>query len=391
MPLYFLNLFNFLVADVRDGLGPFLGVFLQQNHWQVNKIGFVMTLAGLTSIIITTPVSMLIDHIRYKKNIGIIATISIIIGCYFIYHYPNLPMTIISQMLIAIAGATLISATVSITMGLVGPDLFDKQIGYNESFNHAGNACAALIVGIASYYFGLKAIFILMSCSAFLAITALALIPSRQIDNKIARGLNVNQTSPQPFFKLLKNKKLFILAVTIGLFHLANAAMLPLLSQSMVAKNIINKPGSYTAMTIIIAQTTMIPMAIFAAFFAKRHEYRILLILALVALPARGLLIGTIQHPLVLLPAEILDGVGAGLIGVAIPGIVAKIMQGSGRFNTGLGIIFTCQGLCASCSHYLAGTIAKYHGYDQAFLTLSLIALCALLFWLVFTKDVSFG
>lgn len=67
MPLYFLNLFNFLVADVRDGLGPFLGVFLQQNHWQVNKIGFVMTLAGLTSIIITTPVSMLIDHIRYKK------------------------------------------------------------------------------------------------------------------------------------------------------------------------------------------------------------------------------------------------------------------------------------------------------------------------------------
>ena len=144
-------------------------------------------------------------------------------------------------------------------------------------------------------------------------------------------------------------------------------------------------------MTIIIAQTTMIPMAIFAAFFAKRHEYRILLVLALVALPARGLLIGTIQHPLVLLPAEILDGVGAGLIGVAIPGIVAKIMQGSGRFNTGLGIIFTCQGLCASYSHYLAGTIAKYHGYDQAFLTLSLIALCALVFWLVFTKDVSFG
>lgn len=387
MPLFFLNLFNFLVADVRDGLGPFLGVFLQQNHWQVDKIGLVMTLAGLTGVIITTPISMLIDNIVYKKTISIFATFSIITGCYFIYHYPNFPVTAFSQILTAIAGATLISATISITLGLVGPGRFDHQLGRNESFNHAGNACAALIAGISSYYFGLKAVFILMSCSAIVAILALSLIPSKKINHKLARGLNQPQDIPQPFLDLFKNTKLLTLAVTVCLFHLANAAMLPLLSQSMVAHHVIDKPGSYVAMTIIVAQVTMIPMALFAAKFAQNKGYRWIFIMALMALPVRGLLAGIIQNPSILLPVEILDGIGAGLTGVAIPGLVARILKGSGRFNTGLGLIFTCQGVSAASSHYVAGTISEYYGYNIAFLGLSLIAFCGLIFWLLTTKE----
>ena len=33
---------NFFIADVRDGLGPFLGVFLQSNGWTPAEIGIVM-------------------------------------------------------------------------------------------------------------------------------------------------------------------------------------------------------------------------------------------------------------------------------------------------------------------------------------------------------------
>jgi hypothetical protein len=36
---------NFFMADVRDGLGPFLGIFLQQNGWNAAAIGGVMTRA----------------------------------------------------------------------------------------------------------------------------------------------------------------------------------------------------------------------------------------------------------------------------------------------------------------------------------------------------------
>ena len=41
------NAVNFFLADLRDGLGPFLGVFLQGRGWAPGEIGIVMTLGGL--------------------------------------------------------------------------------------------------------------------------------------------------------------------------------------------------------------------------------------------------------------------------------------------------------------------------------------------------------
>lgn len=46
-PASALNAVNFFLADVRDGLGPFLGVFLQGRGWAPGEIGIVMTLGGL--------------------------------------------------------------------------------------------------------------------------------------------------------------------------------------------------------------------------------------------------------------------------------------------------------------------------------------------------------
>ncbi len=37
---------NFFMADMQAGIGPFLGVFLQQKGWTSGLIGTVMTLGG---------------------------------------------------------------------------------------------------------------------------------------------------------------------------------------------------------------------------------------------------------------------------------------------------------------------------------------------------------
>ena len=50
-----LNALNFFMADVRDGLGPFLGVFLQEKGWSPAEIGVVMTIGGYAGMIATTP------------------------------------------------------------------------------------------------------------------------------------------------------------------------------------------------------------------------------------------------------------------------------------------------------------------------------------------------
>ena len=67
-------------------------------------------------------------------------------------------------------------------------------------------------------------------------------------------------------------------------FHLGNAHMLPLLGQSAVARFAING-AAYTAATVVIAQGTMILVALQAARLARRRGDGILLWCALLALP----------------------------------------------------------------------------------------------------------
>ena len=56
-----LSLLCFALADVRDGLGPFLGIFLQSHGWTPDSIGYVMTIGGLAGMAVTTPLGALAD------------------------------------------------------------------------------------------------------------------------------------------------------------------------------------------------------------------------------------------------------------------------------------------------------------------------------------------
>jgi len=81
---------------------------------------------------------------------------------------------------------------------------------------------------------------------------------------------------------------------------------------------------------------------------------------------------------------QILDGIGAGLQSVAVPGLVARILNGTGRVNVGQGAVMTVQGLGAALSPALGGAIAEAVGYRIAFLVLGAFALVSLALWLAF-------
>ena len=68
---------------------------------------------------------------------------------------------------------------------------------------------------------------------------------------------------------------------------------------------------------------------------------------------------------------QALDGVGAGFLGVATPGIIAELLKGSGHTNMGLGFVLTVQGLGASLSNSFGGYFAHYFGYSSAFIALA--------------------
>lgn len=379
-----LNAVNFFMADVRDGLGPYLGVFLQREKWSATQIGVVMTIGGLAAMAATTPLGALVDRLRAKRLMMVIAAVATVIASLIVLFAPTFWATVWSQVATGIAGAAIPPAIAGITLGLVRQKGFTHQMGRNEAFNHGGNVAAALLCGVFGYAFGLSAVFVVMAVLAALSLVALAYIDPKEIDYDAARGAAESEGHEvQSFAVLLRCKPLLVLSATLLLFHLANGAMLPLLGQSLVTQGA--DPSAYTSATIIVAQVTMIPMALLAAWLAERRGFWLVFVLALVALPVRGAIAALVTGPIGLLPVQILDGVGAGLLGVAVPGLVARIMEGTGRVNAALGVAMTMQGVGAALSTTLGGVVADAYGYAMSFVALGAVAVIALALWMLAT------
>jgi predicted MFS family arabinose efflux permease len=267
---------------------------------------------------------------------------------------------------------------------LVGQKGYAHQVGRNEAFNHAGNVTAAVLGGTFGYVFGIGAVFIVMAVMAVASMLAVWFIDPKRLDHRAARGLpdKEHDGHASGWSTLATSKPLLVLAATLLLFHLGNAAMLPLLGQSLVAGGA-GDPSAFTGATVVVAQFTMVPMAILAARLADTRGYWIVFVLALLALPVRGAIAALVTGPIGLVPVQVLDGVGAGLLGVAVPGLVARILSGTGHVNAGLGAVMTIQGIGAALSPALGGYIAERLGYATAFLVLSAVALVALGLWIV--------
>ena len=85
----------------------------------------------------------------------------------------------------------------------------------------------------------------------------------------------------------------------------------------------------------------------------------------------------------------LLDGVGAGLIGIATAIAVERILSGTGRFNVGLAVVGTIQGIGASSSNIVAGWLTDLGGYRLAYWFHGGIALIAVIVFLLWRHDIA--
>ncbi len=379
-----LSLLNFFLADVRDGLGPFLGIFLIGQGWGPDQIGYVMTIGGLAGMLATAPLGALADASRAKRGLIAGCAVAVIAASLGLLASPSFTVAAVSQVATGLAGAAIGPAIAALTLGLVGQDRLPGQIGRNEAFNHAGNAVAALLAGWLGYVYGISAVFWLMAAMAACSLVVMAFVRPQDIDHDVARGMEPGAAeaghAPARLRELFRSVPLMVIGGTLMLFHLGNAAMLPLLGQAIASKGGVD-PSAYTAATVIIAQFVMVPIALLAARVARTRGYGILFVVALIALPLRGLLAGLWQAPIAMIPVQILDGVGAGLLGVATPGIVARVLRGTGHVNAGLGAVMTLQGIGGALSPAIAGFVAARYGFSAAFLMLAAAAGCGLVLW----------
>ncbi len=386
-----LDALNFFLADVRDGLGPYLAIYLlvvrgPSHGWNEATVGMVLTIAGIVGLLSQTPAGGLIDRARNKPRLVIVAALLVTLSSLSLPIVSGFTMVTITQSIAAAAGALFAPAISAITLGLVGPKLFAKRVGRNEAFNHAGNAVSAALAGVLAWEFGPVVVFWLMAGLTVASIAVSMRIDNSDIDNAVARGLDCEPEEgcekPSGWKTLLENRALMIFAAAAFTFHLANAAMLTSVSQLLGRTVGTDKATSLTAACIVAAQLVMVPVAVVVGRNTERWGTKPIFLVAFGFLAARGALYTVSNDPWWLVGVQALDGIGAGIFGALFPVVVADLTKGSGRFNVSQGVVSSVFGLGAALSATLAGSIIVWAGYTASFLTLAGIAAAGFVLYL---------
>jgi hypothetical protein len=308
----------------------------------------------------------------------VVAAIMVTLSSLALPLFPSFLPVAISQG-VAQAGAVVFPpAIAAVSLGIFGHAAFTRRIGRNETFNHAGNAVAAGLAGLSAYWFGPTVVFYLLAAMAVGSLLSIIAIPAKAIDHELARGLHEGDAGdqgerPSGLGVLLTCRPLLVFAVCVMLFHLANAAMLPLVGQKLALQDK-NLGTSLMSACIVAAQIVMVPFAMLVGAKADHWGTKRLFLAALLILPVRAVLYTLSDNAFWLVGVQLLDGVGAGIFGAIFPVIVADLMRNTGRFNVAQGAVITAQSIGAALSTTLAGFVVVGAGYSAAFITLGAVA-----------------
>jgi len=373
---------NFFMADMQSGIGPFVGVFLLERGWAAGMIGTAMAMGNIAGMLMATPVGGCIDSSRYKRAWVIVPGIAVVAASSIILLWQNFWAVAASQIATSIAGAAIVPAVTGVTLGIVGQKGFNRQNGRNQAFNHAGNMVGAAASGLLGWQFGYFAVFVLAALFGAITVACVLMIPSGSIDDRRARGVKEDDPESQPsgLTVLLRHKPLLVLGLALAIFHLGNAAIVPLYGMDATSGARVNGPG-FVATIVVIAQGVMVIVSLVAMQIAEKRNYWLLLLVSFLVLPLRGILAFFLSGWWGVVPVEILDGVGIGLQGVAVPGMVARSLYGTGRVNLAQGAVITVQGAGAALSPALGGWIAQWVGFSPTFLVLGALGLLAAGAW----------
>jgi predicted MFS family arabinose efflux permease len=396
--LYALDTLNFLMADVRDGVGPFLSVYLKgSQHWGAGGIGIALATSSLIAAICQIPVGLLVDNIRGKRALLALSGLVVAVGCLLIVLFPQFWLVLSAQVFLGAASTVIPPALAAISLGLVGSDRFPARVSRNEGFNHSGNFAAAFLAGLVGQRFGYQWIFFLVCFSALGSAWAVAMIRPGEIDHAAARGgenekknePSVSQPAQLPIglTDLFKKRDLVIFIVSVVLFHFGNAAMLPMAGQ-VLAKTHPGAEISALGACIIAAQLVMVGVAASVGLALRRGVgRRTIFMVALILLPIRGILFSLTDSPVAIIAIQLLDGIAAGIFGVSSIVIASDLMHGTGRFNLAQGLVALATCLGAGASNVLAGFVVQALGYSAGFITLAAVAIAALIFFAILMPE----
>jgi len=173
---------------------------------------------------------------------------------------------------------------------------------------------------------------------------------------------------------LLRDRRVVVLFTATALFHLANAPVMPFVG-AYITK--LGGTNVQVAAVVLLAQTVMIPVALATGRLCDRWGRKPAFAVGFLALPLRIFLYTLTKDPWGLVALQALDGIGAGVYGVAGVAMIADLTRGKRRFNALQGLIANALAVGGVVGPLGAGWLADHLGYDGFFYTFAGIAAAA--------------
>ncbi|KAA2212073.1 MFS transporter [Teichococcus oryzae] len=370
-----LDWLNFFVADVQTGFGPFVAVYLTTQAWTEVQIGFALSLGTLTTMLSQVPAGMLVDAVRDKRRMALLALSAIALSAVLLAAFPSRLPVLASEVLHGFASCVLNPSIAAISLALVGREALGERLGRNARYASLGGAVAAGVMGLIGTYVSPASVFWLTA-----ALTLPSLVSLMRI-----RAEDMHVVRPQKkavdgrLLDLLKERGILVFAGCAMLFTLSNAAMLPLAGVA-VTRAAGEEANLIIAACLVVPQLVVATISPWVGRLAQQRGRRIVLILGFSMLPLRGALLALVEEPYTLILIQALDGLSAATLNVMLPLLASDLTRRNNRFNLCMGLFGLAVGVGATISNSLAGLVSSLSSPAAAFALLGGIGLlCTLL------------
>ena len=352
---------------------------MRASGWRFDSIGIATAVGGLGTLLFQTPAGILTDRINARRALFAIACVVVGI-CFALLPLVSHSFGGILGLLFTAGAVQSFFAPVlaALALSLVGHARLNRTIGSNQGWNHAGNIAAALLGIAVVAYFGLAGIFYSVAVGSALAAVSVLLIRPSELNPYLATGRTDNREDGIPARALLRQRPIAMLFVAVALFHFANAPILP-----AVALDVQRLGGSNQLMTstVLTAQLVMVPVSLLTGRFSDRWGRKPVMAIAFWVLPLRILSYAVVHNPKILVALQALDGIGAGIYGVAIVAMAADLTRGKGGFNTLMGLFATALAVGGVVGPLITGVLIQRMGFAWMFVAFAVLAVAGALWF----------
>jgi MFS family permease len=374
-----LNSINFFAGAIQTAFGPFFSVYLTQQGWSQVDIGFVLSVGTASALIFQIPAGVLVDAIHFKRASIALAMLLLSLSALIVIAAPTRASVLIAQVMHAFASCLLTPAIAALTLVLCGHAAFSEQLGGNGRYASLGSAFAAAAMGAVASYLSGRAVFeftAVLMVPALLTLTVFRASDRVEDDHPALLHPRERKQSEYRPWHIFHDPTLHIFAACVVLFHLSNAAMLPLALNELSKR--VGQSGFVVSAAIIVPQVVVVACSPWAGRLAQSIGRRPILLFGFAAVPLRALLFVATPDALPLVMIEVLDGISATVFGLAMPLIAADLTTRTGYLNLAIGSLGLAAGLGATASTTVAGWLADSFGAPVAFFGLALAGLAAL-------------